>query len=642
MTELKIVGASAFTRRGYEACGPFQWVREILKNSQEAGATRLHYGIEWEAVTKRAVYRRIAIDDGVGMSRDELYEYFSTLGATSKTGGTHGNFGIGAKISLLPWNPEGLTVISRQGDDLWMVQIVCNPDSGNFELVDFDDDDRSTNVIDPRLFEWDEVDWAKVWDVAVDGTGWLKRDGKEPVTSGLLLVMHGSDANPDTVLGNPEAAESNVKGITKYLNTRMWNLGKLKVSVDELRTGNKVSWPQGRDDRDDKRRPNRRTVEGAEHWLTYDPGGAGRLADHGTVELEDGRVRAHYYLWEGERPKIHAHAAKNGYIAIRYQGELYKLTQHKAHWRWFGILQNEVQTNLTIILEPNKYEETNGKWGVHPDQGRNRLLFSGGGELGADLPLADWGAEFAENLPPSVLEVVLRASREQGRTRDSKYLERLANKFGDRWKRKVVVAALPGETPTTSGAETDEEVDAEKTPKKRTPSTPSIVRPVAPRGPKRVRSTRKRVKRKKLDGQGNVPGVEVEAVVDIPDWELAPADDFEKEWHLAMYAAVTPSGRPCVRLNKDAEVFREVIQHHQSGYPAHLADEVEGIVFDVFGEVAVCKVAHTERMAKLVTDEELERSYRSEEALTLALMGLIAEESLIAQRLGRLGRKRAG
>jgi hypothetical protein len=32
--------------------------------------------------------------------------------------------------------------------------------------------------------------------------------------------------------------------------------------------------------------------------------------------------------------------------------------------------------------------------------------------------------------------------------------------------------------------------------------------------------------------------------------------------------------------------------------------------------------------------------YRNEAALTIALMGLLAEESLIAQRLGKLGRKK--
>jgi hypothetical protein len=41
-----------------------------------------------------------------------------------------------------------------------------------------------------------------------------------------------------------------------------------------------------------------------------------------------------------------------------------------------------------------------------------------------------------------------------------------------------------------------------------------------------------------------------------------------------------------------------------------------------------------------VPTETLDLEYRSEQALTIALMGLMAEESLIAQRLGKLGRKK--
>jgi hypothetical protein len=46
-------------------------------------------------------------------------------------------------------------------------------------------------------------------------------------------------------------------------------------------------------------------------------------------------------------------------------------------------------------------------------------------------------------------------------------------------------------------------------------------------------------------------------------------------------------------------------------------------VKNTYGEVAVCKI-----------------TYRSEAALTVALMGLLAEEGLIAQRVGKLGRKK--
>ena len=70
------------------------------------------------------------------------------------------------------------------------------------------------------------------------------------------------------------------------------------------------------------------------------------------------------------------------------------------------------------------------------------------------------------------------------------------------------------------------------------------------------------------------------------------------------------------------------------------AEEVEDIVKDTYGEVAVCKIAHSQKLAKHVAEEELDETYRKRAALTVSLMGLLAEESLIAQRLGKLGRKK--
>jgi hypothetical protein len=58
------------------------------------------------------------------------------------------------------------------------------------------------------------------------------------------------------------------------------------------------------------------------------------------------------------------------------------------------------------------------------------------------------------------------------------------------------------------------------------------------------------------------------------------------------------------------------------------AEEVEKIVKETYGEVAVCKIAHSQKLVAHV-------------ALTVSLMGLLAEETLIAQRLGKLGRKKS-
>ncbi len=123
MKKLDIKGASNFVNRMFEACGKFQWARELLKNALEAKATKIVFGIEWQAVKQLGVYRRTIIDNGNGMDSNELFDFFSSLGVGSKTiGGVHDNFGVGARIASLPWNPDGLVVISykeNKGSMIW-------------------------------------------------------------------------------------------------------------------------------------------------------------------------------------------------------------------------------------------------------------------------------------------------------------------------------------------------------------------------------------------------------------------------------------------------------------------------------------------------------------------------------------------
>lgn len=117
-------------------------------------------------------------------------------------------------------------------------------------------------------------------------------------------------------------------------------------------------------------------------------------------------------------------------------------------------------------------------------------------------------------------------------------------------------------------------------------------------------------------------------------------EDFDKPWHLALWAPHDPEG-PTVTINVDSPILEEVVRYHQEHYPDVFAEDVAKTVRQVFGEVAVAQVAHSQKLAREVSEEELDKLYRNEEALTIALMGLLAEESLIAQRLGRLGKKKS-
>lgn len=617
--KVPITGASNFVNRMYEACGAYQWAREFLKNSLEAGSTRVEFGIEWQAVSKLGVYRRTVIDDGEGMSRDELLRFFSTLGeGAKKIGGVHDNFGVGAKIASLPWNPEGVVVISYKDRQASMIWIMLDPDSGDYELVEFEFDGKKSCVIDPsQVGVFDDVDWAGI------RPDWLKDHG-------TVVVLLGSEEYPDTVLGSPHAGERSIKCLSVYLNSRFWDLSNIDVRVVELRSEKKAQWPQNKDEREDARRPNNRQIQGAKYYLTDVASPKGKLEASGSLAVDEERVIAHWYLWGGERPHVDSYARKTGYIAVRYRDELFELTWSKAHFRWFGIIEGKVQQNVTIILEPQHYHTNNGRWGVHPDQSRNRMIFSGNGEKGVALPLPDWGAEFAEQLPEPILDAI-RAARGDltGSIEDEEYRKRLQEKFGSRWTVKAMVKAKSAEKDGVPGTEIDEEVEANDRGETDTE-----------RGGRRRRRKTVKVIRKRSDPGGEGVGVEHEIPVDVPRFRLAHANSFEQPWHLALWAPNDTEG-PTVLLNVDSPILQEVVEYHLEQYPEVYAEEVATVVRQVFGEVAACKIAHSQKLANKISAEELDRDYRSEQALTLALMGLMAEESLIAQRLVKFGRKKS-
>jgi hypothetical protein len=97
-----------------------------------------------------------------------------------------------------------------------------------------------------------------------------------------------------------------------------------------------------------------------------------------------------------------------------------------------------------------------------------------------------------------------------------------------------------------------------------------------------------------------------------------------------------------VLLNSEHPVIQNQVEHWQGQYATHLAAEVLEEVKKVYGEVAVAKVAHSEHLRALLPDAaDVDDKLRTDESLTMALLGLIAEESMIATRVGgKLGTRR--
>jgi hypothetical protein len=578
-----ITGAVNFIHRAYEAAGAFQWAREFLVNAMEAGAKHIQFG--------HVDGKRTIIDDGAGMDKDELLRFFSTLGESGKKiGGVHENFGLGAKVSSLPWNPDGVVVISKkEGKPASMLRICRVRDE--YELVEHMTDHGPKVVVDPEAFEWPgPADFSKVLHHR----------------HGTAVVLMGSRKHPNTLRGNPDVAqEAELKGLSAYLNERFWDLQNVDVTVAEARSGRP-------DDRVQYRR-----ILGAHHFLA-DIGKAQR----GVVDL--GKVKVEWYLSTGNRPSVHAYARETGYVAVRYKGELFHHSTAKPVFRRFGVIESKVQSRLTLIIEPQRLEEG---WGVHPDQSRTRLIFTGDGKRGAELPMDEWGLAFTEHMPKEVMDAIQEARGDsQGTLESEEYRRRLQDRFGSRWVVKALAQA-PG-VPTTTGTIYLDEQDI----------TPVTDEQAGGRGESSAATEIRPALIRKADHIGPHPVVEVGSRVDVPRYRFAHADAFEQPWHLALWAPHDPSG-PTVLLNVDSPILEEAVKHHVELYPDVYSEEVSETVRRVFGEVAVAKVAHVQKLSQHIPEEVLDRDYRSEQALTVGLMGLLAEESLVGSRLGgKLGR----
>lgn len=627
VTPMKASGIQHHVARVYREGGEYQWVRETFINSLEADATQILFGIEWQAVHDLGVYRRLVADNGTGMTPEQLVGFFNVWGGGGKPiGGVHENFGIGAKSSLLPWNRHGLVVISWVDGDAAMIWVTVDPATGEYGLRNFEAVDEETGleqiveVVEPFQDDLHGCNWA---DVKPD---WIEDHG-------TVVVLLGDDPNADTVLGDPNRpTEADIKGISTYLNRRIWEVPDgVEITVDELRTGDKGTWPVSEEmahvSGGADRRTNRRKIEGAKYFIEYPVTTftKGKLASSGTVEVRDG-TDIDWFLWDGERPGIQSYAAQGGYIAALYKDELYDVTHHHSTYRSFGVLEGAVRTKLWLIMRPRPFDEHNGKHGVYPRGDRNSLLIMGGPQAGEPLPVNDWGADFADNMPEPIRDAI-RAARAggSGTVTDDSWRQRLADRFGSRWRILKLRTRKGGKytvDPTQAG------------------------------------SLPKAAKRKKNGAGGggggggtggalntsSQPGMVAasrsKVAGGIPTWKSVGKDDV-KEGMLAGWAPNDPDHpEGAVLINIEHPVMEEEIEYWQSQYADHLGDQIAEEVIACYGEIAVAKVAHSEHLKSVLPSSVVENELRSDAALTMALLGLMGEEAVIAPRVGgKFGRR---
>lgn len=642
---LRFRGVGNMLEREYRNSPAFQWGRELFRNGVEADADYIWMGPEWTCVEARGIYRFQYADNGVGMDRAHLLEYMQTIGKGGKiVGGAHDNYGLGSRMTLVPWNPAGVVVISVVDGEAWMVKIMYDPDAndgdGDYVLDEVEwveeDGTEGRSTVYPPYIDDDGVNWMETIPQFIWEAG-----------HGTTFTLLGATGNEDTINGDPEKSESLRYLQRKYFNVRLWDLpdGLDFKCVEFTNPNDRTAWPK---DRSDKGWQNR-SITGAEPLVEYvNRAGEEAVESKGSVQLPDGTI-GHWWLRKPDAGDTGGLGSSSGYIAVKYNGELYghayanvddgDTRMGAAVYRTFGIGNDLLRKRIFIVLEPPLFEE-GAQAGVAPSTGRADLYWMGPNLSPRAVKPQDWADAFAEAMPPEI-EAAIKAAHVESKLSAEDRNERLhkvMDRFSKRWKAvraRVVSEPKDGDTTTS-------------------PVSPGS----APRAPiDSPRPTTRRTSKKKVVVRGRagaptlgtpdtagVAAKKTTVSLGYPDVSWVTKDDINDPGMIAAWqppSAVHENG--LIEIDETHDVIKGQIAYWQAQYPKAVALKVEEIVKAAYEDVAIAKVSHLHNLVPVVLSDNQRDEMLHNPALTTSLLGLIGEDALIGPRLGGLGigRKKA-
>ena len=331
-----------------------QFLRELTQNSIEAiqelpfeQAGNIYWQNDPEYEQQYKAPKLSIIDNGVGMSPEDLMQYIKKLGNSSKHQSIKGNFGIGARLAALKFNPLGVVVQSwknGKGHQITLLEASENQYgvhrvegvTGFETVVELADEYRPTSSDGTRLIEnhGTKVTLLGKWD------GHNTMRPPDGVKHGQLWLVHN-------------------------LNKRYFRIPK------------NITLTAPRLDHDYVLKSNQ-MVQGQEHYLNE------HSIDSGRVRLATSEVK--WWIVDEKTPFRAWEFA--GHIAALYQDELYDPTTtstRNARMSLFGI--HSQKKRVVLYVEPDIQ-------GVSSTPGRRALLLNGD-----PFPWEQIGAEFYSNMP---------------------------------------------------------------------------------------------------------------------------------------------------------------------------------------------------------------------------------------------------
>jgi hypothetical protein len=355
------VANSAFLlERLGQDCAPSQFIRELTQNSIEGNATEIVWDVDWILQTLEGQYKLSIIDNGQGMTGEEMILYINQLSSSIHAQSHEGNFGVGAKIAAAPRNPHGLIYQSWKDGIGEMVHLWRDEEHGVYGLRQFENAGRHSHI------------------------GRLEDAVKPDVIEqhGTKVILMGDSEEDNTMLA-PSDSPSPTKWLSRYLNTRYFRFPEgVRVRVREG-----WEYPLG----DDKLRNKLRTIEGQEHFLTNHS-----LAS-GAVDLTGAKARWWILTDDDKRTMSYSGAyAANGHVAALYRDELYELVAGRSgmtRLQTFGVTFGH--NRVVIYVEPDVTAD------LTSNTSRTNLL------IGSEpMPWTEWAAEFRERMPQEIRDLM--------------------------------------------------------------------------------------------------------------------------------------------------------------------------------------------------------------------------------------------
>lgn len=353
-------------------CHPLQFLRELTENAIQAIERMQHlipgykgkiiWGYDETFYSHFGVLKLCITDNGDGMTGPEMVKFINQLASGYNKQDISGNYGIGAKISTLPKNPEGVIYQS------WKYDPVA-PQLGAMVHSCWDQDEDAFGLLrqikkDPASGEEFVEDWAV-----------LSPTINRPFPHGTRVILMGTSHNEDTT--KPPTNIAAYRWIIKYLNSRYFIVPD-NITIQAVEGLDNLSTAQYR------------TAVGMKSFLDEYAKASGVMGITG--------ANVHWWVLKDEqedpmRRKRNDVITCSGHVATLYQGELYDFYSGReglSKLQDFGITFGTSQ--VVLYVEP-----TNGINTVSTNSARTNLLINQ-----MPPPWADWQQEFSEKMPQEI------------------------------------------------------------------------------------------------------------------------------------------------------------------------------------------------------------------------------------------------